>query len=238
MIRTQLLWMLAAACLVARPVLADTVSRLVSNLKAGHQQTVVAYGTSLTAGGAWVKQVQSALDLRYPGLATFVNSGGSGQWSKWGVENLDALVISKKPDALFVEFGVNDAVERFHGSVEIARSNLESMVTRVLAAQPQCEIVLMTTTPADAYPKGHGSHREGIEAYYQMYRDVARQRGLLLVDHYRNWLALRASDPEAFKRYVPDSVHPSVEGCTHVVTPAILKVLGIEPSPPGAPARY
>ncbi|HDR15321.1 MAG TPA: hypothetical protein ENN79_07560, partial [Desulfobacteraceae bacterium] len=56
---------------------ADNTSRLVANLEAGKTQRVVAYGTSLTAGGAWVSQLQQALDANYPGLATVVNSGKS-----------------------------------------------------------------------------------------------------------------------------------------------------------------
>ena len=43
-------------------------SRLVTNLEAGQKQVVVAYGTSLTAGGAWVEQMTDAMDKRYPGI--------------------------------------------------------------------------------------------------------------------------------------------------------------------------
>ncbi len=38
-------------------VFAGDRSNLVSNLKAGKQQTLVVYGTSLTFGGAWVGQL-------------------------------------------------------------------------------------------------------------------------------------------------------------------------------------
>jgi len=69
--------------------LAQAASQPSANLRAGKKQILVAYGTSLTFGGAWVKQVQAALDARFPGQATLINSGGSGQYSKWGVDNLD-----------------------------------------------------------------------------------------------------------------------------------------------------
>ena len=36
-------------------------SKLVTNLEAGKQQTIVTYGTSLTAGGAWVGQLAAEI---------------------------------------------------------------------------------------------------------------------------------------------------------------------------------
>ena len=44
----------------SRKVLANGESQLVKNLKAGKAQTIVTYGTSLTSGGAWVRQLDAA----------------------------------------------------------------------------------------------------------------------------------------------------------------------------------
>ena len=44
-------------------------SCLVRNLQAGKPQTVAAFGTSLTRGGAWVGELQKALNARWPGQA-------------------------------------------------------------------------------------------------------------------------------------------------------------------------
>ncbi len=85
----------------------------IRNLEAGRAQTIVTYGTSLTAGGAWPALLQGVLDRKYPGLATVINSGEGGQWSAWGVQNLEERVLQKNPDAVFIEFGINDAVLRF-----------------------------------------------------------------------------------------------------------------------------
>jgi acyl-CoA thioesterase-1 len=210
---------------------AVTAGGLMDNLSAGRKQTIVAYGTSLTAQGAWVRHLQAALDRQYPGLATITNTARSGMWSKWGVDNLDQRVIANRPDAVFVEFGVNDAVARFSCPPALARTNLEAMVDRILAAAPACQIILMTMTPGDGYPKGHFSYRDNVAAYYQVYRDVAKARGLLLVDNYSAWTALQASDPALFRRYVPDSVHANEAGCREVVTPAILRALGLAAGP-------
>jgi len=202
-------------------------SELVRKLKLGRLQTVVAYGTSLTIYGAWVDQLDGALDVQYPGLATVINSGGSGQTSGWGVTNLDTKVIASHPDTVFIEFSMNDAVERFSLSVEQAQSNLENMIDRILASNPTCEIILMTMTPGNGPPEGDPSYRLNIEAYYAMYRDVAKQRGLRIIDHYPRWIALQTHNPSLFNSYVPDTIHPSTAGNTAIVTPKILEALGL-----------
>jgi len=50
------------------------------------------------------------LKKQYPGLIAAINSGGSGKWSQWGVENLDKRVIEKKPDTVFIEFSMSDSI--------------------------------------------------------------------------------------------------------------------------------
>jgi len=199
-------------------------SRLAINLEAGKQQTVITYGTSLTASGAWVKQLQQALNSSYPGKAKVINSGKGAMWSKWGVDNLEKRVIEKKPDTIFIEFAINDAYLPYKTSVKQAQSNLENMMDRILKANPKCEIILMVMNP----PIGvHLERRPKIKDYYEMYRSVAKDRKLLLIDHYPKWEKILNEDPNRFKKLVPDGVHPSSKGCKIVITPNITKALKI-----------
>ena len=203
-------------------------SRLVLNLESGKKQTVITYGTSLTAGGAWVKQLQEVLGSRYPGKAKVINSGMSGKWSKTGVKYLDERVIQKKPDTVFIEFAINDAFLRYKTSVKLAQSNLENMIERILKANPKCEIILMVMNP----PIGsHLQKRPKVTNYYEMYRKVAKDRKLLLIDHYPKWEKILNEDPALFKKYVPDGIHPGAEGCKVVITPNITNSLGIRAEP-------
>jgi len=135
--------LLLLGCISATLCEAGAKSRLVTNLESGLKQVVVVYGTSLTAKGPWVKQVADVLEERYPGLSTVINSGGSGQWSEWGVKHLDKRVLQKKPDTVFIEFSINDSVARFKGSVAIARANLETMIDLILKTNSKCEIILI-----------------------------------------------------------------------------------------------
>ena len=194
------------------------------------------YGTSLTAGGAWVQQLSEALAAQFSDRAKVINSGKGGMWSKWGVDNLQERVIDKKPDAVLIEFAINDAYLEYKTEVADARANLIQMIDRIQQAKPTTEVVLMTMNP----PIGiHLERRPKIQDYYQMYRDVARDRKLLLVDHSPRWERLLADDKATFDRYMPDGLHPESEGCAQVITPAILKAIGLpaeslQPAPAGA----
>lgn len=202
-------------------------SKLARNLHANRKQRVVAYGTSLTEKGSWVNDFESHIKSKYGALATVSNCGGSGQWSKWGVENLEERVIQRNPDTVFIEFSINDCVARFDCSVALAQANLEQMLDRILKSNPECELILMTMTPGDGYPQGHKSYRPNVAAYYDMYRDVAGERSLMLIDHYPNWQALQLENKLLFDEYIPDSVHPTDEACSAIVTPVVIKALGV-----------
>ncbi len=219
-------------CACSLPCNGAEKSRLITQLEAGRKQVVVAYGTSLTSDGAWVTQMTGVLNQRFPGLATVINSGASGQWSGWGVTNLENRVLSKQPDTVFIEFAINDCAGHFKGTVEISRNNLETMIDSIQKTNPQCEIILTTMTPGNGFPEGHRSHRKEIEGHYEMYRSVAKARNLTLIDHYPNWKALESRDRALFQKYVPDTIHPTAEGCSKVVTPVILAALGIRASTP------
>jgi acyl-CoA thioesterase I len=202
-------------------------SRLIENLESGKRQCIVTYGTSLTAGGAWVRQLGDLLSARFPGKATVINSGKGAMWSKWGVDNLDEQVIKKHPDTVFIEFAINDAYLPYQMTVEQAQANLEDMIAHITAANPQCEIILMTMNP----PTGtHLEKRPKFLDYYQMYRDVAKARHLLLIDHFVNWEKLRTQDLATFQAYVPDGIHPASVGCKKVIIPAMVRALGLKPA--------
>lgn len=202
-------------------------SQLVDNLRAGENQTVVVFGTSLTASGQWVTDTKNWLNGLNPGHAsvTMINSGQSGKASGTGLAVLDSAVIAKRPDTVFIEFSVNDAFNAFapgnidyNISVAQGVANLNLMIDRIQAALPQTEIILQTMNPAWDAPNGNmsGSKRPNLAEYYDSYRALSVTRGLLLIDHNANWVALRNSNPALFQDYIPDGVHPSQTASTRI----------------------
>ncbi len=200
-------------------------SRLIKNLESGKKQTLITYGTSLTSHGAWVPQLKQEINKHYPGKATVINCGKSGKASDWGIVNFENRVIAKKPDTVIIEFAMNDAFAPYKISVNKAQSNLESMIDRILKANKDCEVILMVMNPTLGKAK---KARPDLLKYNNMYRDVARKRHFLLIDHYPNWEKILKADPKLFNKYVPDGIHPKAEGCKAVITPHIVKSLGIK----------
>jgi lysophospholipase L1-like esterase len=221
---TILLGTLVAAC--ALHAGGGSKTRLVQNLEAGKKQTLVTFGTSLTAVGAWVDQLRVVLDQQFPGQATVINGAQGGANSDWGCGAIDEKVLAHKPDTVLIEFSVNDAVAKRKTSVDHARENLENMIDRVLAANPDCEIILQLMNP----PIGHTkTARPNLAAYGQMYHDVAAARGFRLIDHGPAWQDLLKTDPRTFLLCSPDTIHPLRSGSLKVSTPVVLAALGLAP---------
>ncbi len=207
-------------------------SDLVCELAAGRARKVVVYGTSLTASGPWVGQMQTWLAAHYTGPMTLINSGLSGKNSAEGVAQLAVKVLAHNPDAVFIEFAVNDAFLYSDGtpqlSVAQARTNWLSMIDTIRAQNPRVEIFLQTMNPAWDSPSGSNTSatlRPNLPAYYQMVRDVGAERGLLVIDHHPNWLALQANDLATFQADVPDGVHPIAAGTQRITMPLLQKRL-------------
>jgi lysophospholipase L1-like esterase len=243
MSRIHSLRLTAFVLLLQAIIPAAHASRLVDNLKAGKAQVVVTYGTSLTAGGYWGTDTKNWLSSFNPGLVTFVNSGMSGKASNTGVANLQSRVLAHLPDAVFIEFAINDAApynsyDLDYGiTPEKSRENLNTMIDAILAARPSCEIFIQTMNPPWDAPNGNQSatKRPRIAEYYEGYRQVAAERGLLLIDHHANWTQLKTSDLAQFQAYIPDGVHPSADGCTAIISPEIRRRLEVFVAVPSAP---
>lgn len=204
-------------------------ANFIKNLNLGKKQTVVTFGTSLTKVGAWVAQLDTVLNEQYLGKATVINGAQGGANSKWGCSALDEKVLKHNPDTVFIEFAINDAVESRGLSVRQSRKNLNEMIDRILKLNSECEIILMTMN----IPVGHtGIVRPNINAYYQMYRDVAKERRFQLIDHVKVWGKLLSENPGTYLKYVPDGIHPMYEGALNIILPTISKSIGMKPGKP------
>jgi lysophospholipase L1-like esterase len=181
------------------------------------------YGTSLTHGGAWTIATKRWFEEAYPGKVKFVNSGGPGKNSDWGVATLKTKVLDHQPDLVILEFSYNDAHDKFNMPVEQGASNLRKMIEAIRSQKSDTAIVLQTMNIGWDAPNGNGSlsHRPNLAQYNDNYRTVARELNLPLLDHYVTWKKLKESDPKTYQRYVPDGTHPSSEGSLAVTWPAV-----------------
>ena len=220
---------------VGDPVLAPNLinqsknSHLIDRLQKGSKQTLVAYGTSLTAVGAWVDQLREVFNQQFPGQVNLINGAQGGANSDWGVKSLQDKVLRHRPDCVFIEFSINDAVAVRRTTVEHARNNLNQMIDRILKKNPNCEIIPMVMNPVFGYGK---AKRPNLAAFDQNYRQVAKERGFQLIDHGIAWNALLKNDPKHFLFCMPDTVHPLRAGGLEVSTQVMIEALGLKPGSP------
>jgi lysophospholipase L1-like esterase len=121
---------------------------------------------------------------------------------------------------VFIEFTTNDAYLPYKISLEDSKKNLNMMIDQLLAANSQTEVILQTMNPVvDKPDTPSATDRPKLADYVEGYRQVAKARGLLLVDNYVQWLKLLHENPVLFDRLVPDGVHPQAEGYRLVLLP-------------------
>jgi acyl-CoA thioesterase-1 len=203
-------------------------------LERGESVRLVGYGTSLTAGGAWLSQTETQLEAELAGDVVIVNAAQSAQWSSWGVDHLDERVITADPDIVFLEWAINDAFLDYMTSIEQARANWIDMIDRIRASHPDAEIVLMTMNVVT----GDGAvQRPDILDYYAMVRDLADTEELPLVDAAPAWSEILARDPMTFATLVPDGVHPAPAGHCAITTPLVIAALSATSADPLALAE-
>lgn len=201
-----------------------------NRLHAGEKLTVVTYGTSLTEYDAWVGMMQQWFDEKFPGQVTIRNSGGHGQNSMWGLAEVKARVLDYQPDMVFIEFAANDAHTRFNLPVETARKNLDAIVAAIQERSPNAAIILQTMNAFwdCSNPGGFAaaeSSRPKLEDYNDNYRTCAKERGLVLIDNYPDWVRFKKEHYDQFQKFLPDGTHPNTGGIRTVMWPNVQRFL-------------
>jgi lysophospholipase L1-like esterase len=218
----------------ATPTQAGRAAAFIERLQAGESQTIVTMGTSLTGGGSrWVTPFAGWLKSEFGDRAKVVNLGvGASASERYlpGRAGLDVLpvAIQHNPDVVIIEFATNDAYGPYEISVGRSRENLNTMIDRILDNDAKTQVILMTMNPVlDVATKQTtaATDRARLAEYFKGYRQVARERGLLLIDHYPNWLKLMNDDRDKFLEYVPDGIHPTQAGYHAIALPEIQRRL-------------
>ncbi|MDR0419172.1 MAG: SGNH/GDSL hydrolase family protein [Prevotellaceae bacterium] len=204
--------------------------QFIKNIKKGTPQTLVVYGSSISTQGNgiyWVKTVDSIINSKYNNKLTVYNSGVSGRSSAWAVEALKDSVLPKKPDAVILEFATTDAVDRFDISPEQSRRYMDYLVDRIKEENPKAEVILLLVSShliGEAAAK-----RSDLEAYNNMYRELAKDKKILLIDitPETKKLVERGGEKE-LRKYQHDGVHLTKYGATNLVAREVLKAFKIK----------
>jgi len=205
---------------------------LLSAIRAGYSRKVVIIGTSLSTVkyGNWPSLLEPWLksEAPDPSKVTVVNLAISGSSSQTGGINQLANIKAQNPDTVFMEFSMNDAYTPYNMSLAQSTTNHNFIIDDLHAYNPDVEIIIQTMNN----PNPSGEPRPAIAAYYQVARDVATSQGLLLIDHYPNWLDLYNTDPTTWDTYVDGGIHPTNTGYDNILMPELQQVLEAEASAP------
>lgn len=224
---------------------------ILSRLEQGQSLTISAIGTSLTAektnfgDGLWFNKLGTWLNTKYPGKVTLDNEayGGAcsqttaGTYARNGLSAQDggpgqlALALAHSPDAIFIEFGMNDCVTHFGDMTQsvgitttMLRNNLQTMIDQIktwsVKHEKSVDIILLTMNDEPG-----SDRRKNLPDYYETCRDAAKANGLLLIDNYPDWVKLHADQPSTWQSYVTDGVHPNEAGTNAIIMPNVQKAL-------------
>ena len=183
----------------------------------GRVDTVLVLGTSLSSRGTWLEDLQARLRTCAPSLQV-ERLAKAGASSRWGLATLQAhLAANPAPDILVVEFSGNDAALLRGFPLFVSERLTQRIVEEAQAAGAM--VLLSTMSPAFGRK---ALERPGQDRYHALYRDIARDRGLGLVDTIEDW---RGLPPEVRTSYLPDNLHPTPEGMLQVAVPAFEEAL-------------
>ena len=213
-------------------------SAMIQKLENGEKVTIVMLGTSLTGGEwRWVRPFREWMNKDFPGLVTIHNLGVGASasmtvpimkgnrytWKRCGLDRVQEA-IKLKPDTVFIEFAMNDCHTPYGISIEQSKKNLNAMIDIIWKANPKTEVIVQNMNSVMNRPGDKAmpaTTRKALEAYYDMYEQVARKRGIRLINHFPIWRKLMQENPEEFFRFVTDGIHPTEAGYSKHMIPTM-----------------
>jgi lysophospholipase L1-like esterase len=181
---------------------------------------VVMIGDSITEQHLYSNYVEMWTVTRYPAWRlTFRNSGIGGDTSGGGNGRFQRDVVSHKPTALTVDFGMNDGgytpfnEPRFKNYM----NGLQGMAKQAKAAG--IRVAWVTPQPLDGAEQGATAltgYNQTLEKFSDGVREIAQQNGGLFVDQFHPYLTVLDKARAAGSKYDRitggDAVHPGPAG--------------------------
>jgi lysophospholipase L1-like esterase len=145
------------------------IPRFAGLLRAGESATIVAFGTSLTLGGAYLERLPGALRSAYRNAnCELINRGRNGYMTLAAAFRVRDDVLPHAPDLVFVEFSHNDVTQVL---IDYIPSALEGMLAQIRAALPACEFIFV-------YLALPGTAEHGPTPAIEIYEAVANEYGI------------------------------------------------------------
>jgi len=196
-------------------------------------EKILFFGDSITNDGRYIAILQLMIDSRQLRGVKVMNAGISGQTTAGGLRRIQLDVIDRKPDRVFVLFGMNDVgrgalyridspenIKRRKAGLEKFTDNQKKLIK--LLKDAGITPVLMTPTAYDQYQKEGKSDRcnePGLSDIAQIARTLAKDEKLDLIELHPVMTDVLKKYPE-LRFCGKDLVHPSSAG--HALMAALI----------------
>lgn len=191
------LWSFAciAFVLMIAPPCAGATAAMIDELK------IAAMGTSLTARGGWQAPLQKDMSECLGIPVTVTNQARSGETSRWGLQNIGAI-LADRPDIVLMEFAANDAALNRFISLSRSVANMRAIVRAVRGQNSRAIIVIQAMNPFWGFRRWV---RPFLDQYIDAHAALAQELGIGFIDHRPLWA--KYSEAE-IRRMIPDGAHP------------------------------
>ncbi len=160
------------------------------------------------------------------GKITVVRSGVSGSRMGETVARMDTDFMGtangrlpKKADLFIIHLGVNDA-----GDLSTYKRNMRTLVEKMMATQPETDIILMTPT-STGEGKSEGSP---LDDYSEAMKALAAEKGLAVIDVHEEWMKHYTPGGPGYGmgNLVADMWHPADPGYKLIADKILSDLLG------------
>lgn len=183
----------------------------IKKMQQGRDVTIAAIGDSLTCGWlenkGYLDYLAEMLKEKYPQCKLIIiNKGIPGDTASGGLNRLgkDILLQNPKPDAVFIQFALNDAYLGFSPSE--FRKNIQEIIDRVKASL-NSDIILITSIFL-----GFEMGGDVANIFYGILDKVAEKNMIPIVKVHDYW-EKHINNKDHFRTFVQgDYVHPNEKG--------------------------
>lgn len=183
--------------------------KIIEMFKEGSPVTIAALGDSLTSGWlvkkGYLDYLQEMLLNKYPRTKlNIINRGVPGDTARGGRERIEKDILTGKPDAVFVQFALNDAFTGYSPSE--FRENIQEIIDRV-NEDTEAEIILITSTYL-----GFGFGGDAAKTFYNVLESISEKNKISIVRVDEYWKK-NIVDRDHFLNFVlDDHLHPNENG--------------------------
>ncbi|MBN2401226.1 MAG: hypothetical protein JXN64_02390 [Spirochaetes bacterium] len=183
--------------------------KTIKKMEEGHSVTIAALGDSLTYGWlaekGYLDYFKEMILSKYPDCRPDINNRGiPGDTAFGGLNRLEDDVLKLKPDAVFIQFSLNDAFSGY-SPAEFGR-NIQEIINRVNASI-DADIIIVTSIYL-----GYSAEGEIADVYYNVLEKIAEKNKIPIAKVHKYW-EKNIVDKAHFIRLVQsDLVHPNEDG--------------------------